>query len=282
MEFGYSSMNTPNDMRPDLLARALEERGYTSFFVGEHPQIPVSRTTPFPAGGEMPDATRWMMDPFVSLAMAASVTQSLQLGFGVCLVLEHDVFALAKSVATLDRLSGGRVLFGVGVGWNVEELANHRPDIPWSRRYIASEECVGALRACWDFEESEFHGEYFNFDPLWSLPKPARRPPVLLGAGGRIGMMHAVRWADEWMPMDVALGDVAKKVGRFREAASTEGRDIPITLVTYGDPTPDTLRSYRDLGIERVVIGASREGESVPGTDLPFIDRYAPFIDELK
>jgi alkanesulfonate monooxygenase SsuD/methylene tetrahydromethanopterin reductase-like flavin-dependent oxidoreductase (luciferase family) len=129
MELGFSTMNTPDDIRPDVLAKALEDRGYTSLFIGEHSHIPSSRITPYPSGGEMPDQYRRMMDPFVSLTLAAMATERLQVGTGVCLVLEHHVLDLAKSVATLDLLSGGRVLFGVGVGWNVEELANHRPDI---------------------------------------------------------------------------------------------------------------------------------------------------------
>lgn len=283
MELGYTSMNTPGDVRPDVLARALEERGYTSLLIGEHSHIPTSRATPYPAGGEMPDQYRRMMDPFVSLTMAAAATTTLQIGTGVCLVLEHDLLDLAKSVATLDVLSGGRVLFGVGVGWNAEELSNHRPDIAWSARYRAAEECVAALRRCWVDDESEFHGEFFDFDPVWSFPKPAQRPhpPVLLGTGGRLGTQHAVRWADEWMPMDVALGDVARKLARFRETAAAAGREIPVSLVSFGDPTPETLHHYRELGVVRTVIGAARSGWDDPSSTLAYLDRYADLIPEL-
>lgn len=283
MELGFSTMNTPEDVRPDVLARELESRGYTSLFIGEHSHIPTSRRTPYPAGGEMPDQYRRMMDPFVSLTMAAGATDRLQLGLGVCLVLEHHVLDLAKSVATLDLLSNGRVLFGVGVGWNAEELGNHRPDITWAQRYRAAEECVGALRACWTDDDSEFHGDFFDFDAVWSLPKPARRPhpPVLLGTGGKVGTEHAVRWADEWMPMDVALGNVAKRIARFREHAADAGREIPVSIVTFGDPTPEALHHYRELGVVRTVIGASRAGWDDPGTTLPFLDRYATLIPDL-
>jgi probable F420-dependent oxidoreductase len=283
MELGFSTMNTSDDIRPDVMARALEERGYTSFFIGEHSHIPASRATPYPSGGEMPDAYKLMMDPFVSLTMAAMATTKLELGTGVCLVLEHHVLDLAKSVATLDLLSGGRVLFGVGVGWNHEELANHRPDITWSQRYRATEECVAALRACWTDDESEFHGEFFDFDPVWSYPKPAQRPhpPVVLGTGGKLGTQHAVRWADEWMPMDIALGNVAKKVTKFREIAAENGRDIPISIVASGDPSADTLRQYRDLGITRTLVGGGREGWNDGSTTMPFVDRYAELIPEL-
>ena len=288
MELGFSTMNTPEDVRPDVLARELEARGYTSLFIGEHSHIPASRRTPYPTGGEMPDQYLRMMDPFVSLTMAASATERLQLGLGVCLVLEHHVLDLAKSVATLDLLSGGRVLFGVGVGWNAEELENHRPDITWAQRYRASEECVAALRSCWTDEASSFHGQFFDFDAVWSFPKPAQRPhpAVLLGTGGRLGTDHAVRWADEWMPMDAALGGpqpngVAKKVTRFRELAAEAGRDIPVSIVTFGDPTLETLHHYRELGIIRTIIGASRTGWNEPSTTMPFLDRFAPLIPEL-
>jgi probable F420-dependent oxidoreductase len=215
--------------------------------------------------------------------MAAVATERLHVGLGVCLVLEHHVLGLAKAVATLDVVSGGRVLFGVGVGWNAEELDNHRPDVAWSQRYRAVEECVAALRRCWTDDEAEFHGEFVDFDPVWSFPKPAQRPhpPILLGTRGRVGTQHAVRWADEWMPMDIALGDVARKVRRFREAAAAAGREIPISIVTFGDPAPDTLHQYRELGIARVVVGSARAGWDDPATTMPFIDRYAQLVPEL-
>jgi probable F420-dependent oxidoreductase len=283
MELGFSSMNTPDEVRPDVLARALEDRGFTSLFYGEHSHIPASRATPYPTGGPMPDQYRRMMDPFVGLMTAAAATQRLQLGLGICLVLEHHVLDLAKSVATLDVLSGGRVLFGVGVGWNAEELANHRPDISWSQRYKATEECVGALRSCWTEDESEFHGEFFDFDPVWSFPKPLQRPhpPVLLGTGGPLGTQHALRWADEWMPMDVALGNVPKRVAKFRQIAADAGRDIPISMLTFGDPTPEALHQYRDLGIVRTIIGGARTAWDDPSTTITYLDRYAPLIPEL-
>ena len=283
MELGFTTMNTPEDVRADVLGRALEDRGYTSLFIGEHSHIPVHRRTPYPAGGEMPDQYRRMMDPFVSLTMAATVTERLHLGLGVCLVLEHHVLGLAKAVATLDVVSGGRVLFGVGVGWNAEELENHRPDVAWSHRYRAAEECVAALRRCWTDDEAEFHGEFVDFDPVWSFPEPEQRPhpPILLGTGGRVGTQHAVRWADGWMPMDIALGDVARKVGRFREAAAAAGREIPISIVTFGDPAPETLHQYRELGIARVIIGSGRTRWDEPETSMPFIDRYAQLVPEL-
>ncbi len=284
MELGFSSMNTPEDPAPDELARALEERGYGSFWVGEHSHIPVRRTTPYPAGGEMPRQYTRMMDPFPSLVAAGAATDALGLGTSVALPLEHDVFVLAKTVATVDRLTGGRLRLGVGVGWNVEELHDHRP-VPWSKRYRALAECVGALRALWCDDEAEFHGEFYDFDAVWAFPKPLQQPhpPILCGTGGKLGTRHAVEWADAWLPVDVALGDVAAKLATFRRTAAEAGRDdIPVTLVTFGDPTPDDLRRYRDLGITDVVIGPNRTGWADPATTYPFVDRYAELIPELR
>ena len=285
MQLGFSSMNTPTDIAPDVLARELEARGYESLWMGEHSHIPASRRTPYPAGGEMPAPYKSMMDPYLSLLLAARASEHLLVGTGVALPLEHDLFALAKSVSTLDHLSGGRLLFGVGVGWNEEELADHRP-LKWNQRYRALGECIGALRALWCDEEAAFHGEFFDFEPVWSFPKPLQQPhpPVLCGTGGRVGTREAVAWADGWMPMDIALGDVGRKVARFREIASDAGRDpgaIPITMVTFGDPDLATLARYRELGVDRVVLGSARTGWDDPVTTLPCLDTYAAMMPEL-
>jgi alkanesulfonate monooxygenase SsuD/methylene tetrahydromethanopterin reductase-like flavin-dependent oxidoreductase (luciferase family) len=204
------------------------------------------------------------------------------LGTSVSLPLEHDVFDLAKTVATLDRLSRGRLVLGVGTGWNEEELANCRP-VPWRERYRALAECVGALRVLWSEDEAQYHGHYFDFDSVWSFPKPTCRPgpPILCGTAGRLGTRHAVEWADGWLPMDVGLGDVAKKLSLVKGAAAAAGRELPVTIVAWGDPTLDTLLQYRDLGVERVVLGAARRGLGDPATTYPFIDRYATMLEEL-
>jgi len=283
MMLGYISMNLATDVRADELGRALEARGYESVWFGEHSHIPVSRATPYPAGGELPDPYLRMMDPFVTLAIVAAATTSLRLGTGVALPLEHDIFDLAKQVATLDILSNGRVLFGVGVGWNEEELANCRPT-PWKQRYQALGESIGALRALWCDEESEYHGRHYDFDAVWSRPKPVQtpHPPILCGMAGRLGTQHAVAWADEWMPLDIGLGNVAKKLGLFRAAAEAAGRDhVPITICAWGDPDRDTLLSYRDLGVERVIVGTSRAGNADPSTTMAFLDRYAEMVPDF-
>jgi probable F420-dependent oxidoreductase len=280
MQLGFTSMNTPDEIAPDVLARALEERGFDSLWVGEHSHIPTSRSTPYPAGGELPSQYLRMMDPYVSLALAATATTSLLLGTGVALPLERDLLALAKTIATLDRVCDGRFQFGVGVGWNKEELANHR-SVPWAQRYRALGEAVAALKVLWRDEESEFHGKYFDFDPVWSLPKPLQRPhpPVWCGTGGKLGTTHAVDWADGWLPLDIALGDVAKKIGLFRDAAKAAGRDdIPITIAAFGDPSIEALLEYRDLGVERTIVGFGRTNWDDSAYTLPFLDRYAEYV----
>jgi probable F420-dependent oxidoreductase len=284
VRLGFTTMNTPDDVAPATLARALEDRGFDSLWIGEHSHIPASRRTPYPTGGDMPNAYRTMMDPFISLTLAAAATTDLILGTGVVLALEHDIFALAKTVASLDIASGGRLVFGVGCGWNEEELTDHRPDIAWRQRYRALAECVEALRVLWRDDNSEYHGTFFNFDPAWSFPKPRQRPhpPISCGMSGRLATPHAVQWADEWMPMDIALGNVPKQLARFRAAVDESGRSpIPISMVTFGDPTIEALELYRSLDIKRVIVGASRTGWDDPATAMPCIDHYAQFIPAL-
>ena len=284
MELGFTTMNTPEDPGPAELAGSLEQRGFGSLWIGEHSHIPSSRDTPYPVGGEMPEAYKRMMDPFVSLTAAACSTERLTVATGVILPLERDLFTLAKAVSTIDHVSGGRFVFGVGVGWNEEELRDHRPDIAWSQRYLALAEAVTALRSLWIDETSSFHGRWFDFDGAWSFPKPLQHPhpPVICGTGGPVGTRHAVAWGDGWAPMDVALGNVERRVTRFREKVREADRDdVPITLFCFGDPTADTLRAYRDLGIVRVVLGSGRDGWHDPETTYPFLDRYTPLVDDL-
>lgn len=285
MEFGFTTMNTPYDRAPTELARALEERGYDSLWIGEHSHIPSSRQTPYPAGGAMPEMYKHMMDPFLSLAAAATVTENLLLATGVALPLERDIYALAKAVSTLDHLSGGRFIFGVGTGWNREELADHRPDIPWNDRYLALGDAVHALQALWTGDRPSYESRWFHIDQPWSYPRPVQdpHPPVYFGTAGPTGTALAAAFADGWAPLDIALGDVAAKVTAFRDFVEQNDRDeVPITLVVFGDPDPDKLRRYRDLDVERAVIGAGRTGWDDPSTTYPFLDRFATLIPELN
>ncbi len=263
MRFGYLGLNTVEGIRPDDLAKALEDRGFDSIWVPEHSHIPTSRQSPYPAGGELPEGYWRMMDPFVSLALAAQVTTDLELCTGICLLLEHDLLDLACTTATLDALTGGRLRLGVGVGWNAEELVNHRPDLPFKLRYSAMEERVAALRTAWGEEEASFDGRWDSFTSSWVYPKPARGTvPVALGNAGPVGIEHAARYADEWCPIDASMlntggkPDPAGAIDLFRTKATEAGRpaeDIPISIFSMGNRR-DRVERYAELGADRVVI----------------------------
>ena len=260
------SMNTAAGPAPARLARELEERGFESWWVPEHAHIPTSRSTPHPSTNPLPSGYLHMMNPFVSLAAASAVTERLVLGTAVSLILQHDVIDLATEVATLDVISGGRFILGVGVGWNVEELADHRPDLPFRLRYQAQQERVAALRALWRDSEAGFQGRWDRISPCWLNPKPVNETvPIALGNWGPLGVRHAAQYADQWMPIDAMLlgedgrPDVAGAVERFRRLVAEYGRDpdqVPISLLLFSRPTPARLERYAALGIARVVASA--------------------------
>ncbi len=290
MKFGYLSVNSADGIRPDALGRALEERGFDSVWMPEHSHIPVSRETPYPAGGELPDGYWHMMDPFVSLMATAAATTNLTLATGITLLLEHDLLDLACQVATLDVLSGGRVLLGVGVGWNEEELANHRPDVPFSKRYSAMRERVAALRLCWTEEEPEFSGTYERFTKSWVYPKPIQQPvPIALGNAGKVGIRHAAEYADHWCPIDAQLLNYTGKpdpkggIELFRTLATDAGRnaeDIPISLFAFGQNRA-RIDLYASLGVERIVVSPQTMQRHDADATLRWLDEWVPVIDEL-
>ncbi len=285
MHLGFSSMNTADDPAPDLLAKTLEEAGFESLWYGEHSHIPASRKTPYPAGGELPAPYRKMMDPYVSLMAAAAATTRLKLGTGIALLMERELFSQAKTIATLDRLSGGRVLIGCGVGWNEEEF-NNATRLPWGRRYLALEETVQAQRALFSEVEPAFHGELIDFDPVWFEPKPVQAggPPVIFGAMGPLGIRHTARWADGWMPVDVALPDIPGAIADFRQLVRDNGRnpdDVEITLVVMSEVSEDLLKSYRDMGIDRCNIGVGMQNWDKPDIVMPMIEQFSRLIPAL-
>ncbi|MDA3040831.1 MAG: LLM class F420-dependent oxidoreductase [Actinomycetota bacterium] len=287
MDLGFFSMNTDHSFPIDQLARELEERGFESLWVGEHSHIPVKRETPYPGGGELPDAYTRMADPFVSLMAAGAATENLKLGTGVCLILERDLIATAKTAATLDRLTNGRLVMGIGCGWNVEELRNHQPDLPFKKRYGAMRERVAALRELWTEDESSYHGDHVNFDALRCFPKPVQtpHPPIMLGNWGPTGIKHVVEYADEWGPVDSFFADPVAQVQEFRRQVEDAGRDpesIPITIFATAQPTIEKLASYRDAGAVRVVLATGHPGMHRADKALPFIDRYVEYIAELS
>ena len=286
MHLAFSSMNTPSDPHPAKLARALEERGFESLWYGEHSHIPCSRRTPYPPGGELPVPYRRMMDPYLSLMTAANATTQLRLGTGIALLMERDLFAQAKTIATLDRLSGGRVLIGTGVGWNREAFENSCPH-PFDKRYAVLRETVAATRALWTEEAPSYQGDYVRFDAVWSDPKPVQKggPKIFMGAMGPLGRKHAAAWADGWYPVDIGMGDVAASIAAFREEVRAAGRDpdrveINIQIMDLGNL--DKLKRYRDLGVERATIGVSNDLWDKPEAVMPMIDQYAKIIPELS
>ncbi len=286
MHLAFSSMNTLNDPEPAILAQALEERGFESLWYGEHSHIPCSRKTPYPPGGDLPTPYLEMMDPYLSLMAAAAATTTLKLGTGIALLMERNIFAQAKTIATLDRLSGGRVMIGTGVGWNEEEFSNVNLH-PFNKRYGVLKETVAATRALWTEEEAEYHGAYINFDKVWANPKPVQAggPPIYLGAMGPLGVKHAAGWADGWYPVDVALPDVKSALASFRQLVAEQGRDpdaVAINLQIMDTTDLDKLKVYRDLGIERATIGVAMELWNQPEAVMPMIDEFARVIPELK
>ena len=285
MYLGFSSMNTVHDPEPALLAKTLEQAGFESLWYGEHSHIPMSRKTPYPPGGDLPEPYKEMMDPYLSLMAAAAATTTLKLGTGIALLLERDIFAQAKTISTLDRLSGGRVIIGTGVGWNQEEFENVT-QMPWKRRYSGLKETVAATRHLFTDAAPEYHGELIDFDPVWFEPKPlqANGPKFIFGAMGPLGMKHAAQWADGWMPVDVVMQDVGEELNKFRQLVAEHGRnpdDVEITMVAMGEVTSDLLKRYRDLGIHRVNIGVGMANWDKPDIIMPMIEQWSKMIDEL-
>jgi len=248
----------PSDYGIDVreLAQALEARGYESLFFPEHTHIPTSRRTPFPSGGELPERYKHSHDPFVALSFAAAATRKLVLGTGICLIPQRDPIVTAKCVASLDQLSGGRFVFGIGGGWNVDEMENH--GARYETRFQLLRERVLAMKALWTEEVAQFHGKMVNFDPVWLYPKPAQRPhpPILLGGESDHTLQRVVEFCDGWFPR-ARPGFTAKEaVERLRRAAAAAGRDFSTLSISVFRAPADAsvLADYRQAGIARAVL----------------------------
>ncbi len=255
------------------LGRATEEREFESLFLPEHTHIPASRRTPWPAGGELPEEYRRTLDPFVALGAVAATTRSLLLGTGVCLVVERDPITLAKEVASLDRLSGGRVLFGVGAGWNHEEMRNHGTDP--TLRWKLLRERVLAMKQIWIQDVAEFHGEFVDFDALWQWPKPIQtpHPPVLIAGNGPRVLERVVEFGDAWLTMPKEEPHVlGRRIGELQDLATRRGRG-PVPVTVFGaPPDPDALEIYAESGVSRCLFWLP----SAPAAEvLPILDRLA-------
>jgi probable F420-dependent oxidoreductase len=238
------------------LGRALEQRGFESLFVCEHTHIPVSRRTPFPGGGELPKRYKHTHDPFVALSFAAAATKSLKLGTGIMLLPQRDPIVTAKSVASLDQLSGGRFILALGGGWNVDEMENH--GAKYESRFKLLRERALAMKELWTKEEAEFHGEFVNFDKAWAYPKPKQKPhpPILLGGETDHTLKRVVEFCDGWFPRTRGGFDPKVAVERLKKAAIAGGRDPKTLSITVFAAPPDAgkLAAYREAGIDRVLI----------------------------
>ena len=266
----------PTDYGIDIaeLARALEARGFASLYVPEHTHIPTSRRSPFPGGGELPKKYSHTHDPFVALSFAAAATKKLLVGTGICLISERDPIVTAKCIASLDRLSGGRFIFGIGGGWNVEEMENH--GARYETRFKMMRERILAMKALWTQEEASFHGEFVNFDPVWSYPKPAQRPhpSILLGGESDYTLRRIVEYCDGWIPRPV--GDFTAKgaIERLRRMAESKGRDPKSLMISVFRAPADqaTLAEYGQAGIDEALL-------EIPDLSrdeiLQLLDRYA-------
>jgi probable F420-dependent oxidoreductase len=252
MELGLAHFLTDYGMAPAELGRVTEELGFESLFLPEHTHIPVSRDTPYPGGGDLPPEYSHTLDPFVALAAAAATTERLKLGTGVCLVIERDPIVTAKEVATLDHISGGRFLFGVGAGWNREEMENHGTDP--RTRFRRMRESVEAMKAIWTQDEAEYHGRIVDFDPIWCWPKPVQKPhpPVLVGGLGEKVLDRVVAYGDEWIPNRVkSPEELAERIAELQQRAEAAGRD-PIPVTVFGaKPELRLLERLRDAGVTR-------------------------------
>jgi probable F420-dependent oxidoreductase len=277
MHIGLTMFATEYAIPLDELAREAEARGFESLWVPEHTHIPTSRRTPFPGGGELPREYAHTLDPFVALAAAAAVTRRLRLGTGICLLIQRDTLITAKAVASLDVLSGGRFLFGVGGGWNAEEMEHH--GTVFKTRFRKLQEQVRALKTIWTQEVAEFHGEFVNFDPVWSWPKPVQtpHPPVLWGGESDHTLRRVVEIGDGWFPRARAGERIFTGLATLRELAA-RARRAPeaLSVSVFGAPDdPALLDRYRQAGVTRTILRLPSEPRD---TILPLLDRYARLL----
>ncbi len=250
MKFGVAIFPTADLQGPAELARMAEERGFESLLFPEHTHIPASRDTPYPAGGELPPEYSRTYDPFVALMAAASATERLLIGTGICLVIERDPIITAKEVASLDQLSGGRFLFGVGAGWNVEEMRNHGTDA--TQRFGIMGERIEAMKTIWAEDEASYHGRHVDFDRIWSWPKPVQRPhpPVLVGGNGPRVLDRVLAFGDEWMPNRLPDDQIIPRFQELRRRADAAGRSIPITVAGMMRD-PQRIERFEQEGVHR-------------------------------
>ena len=282
VNFGLLTFQTDYALQPDELARWAEDSGFESLFYAEHTHIPTSRRSPFAGGRRLPEYYKQSYDPFLALTAAAAATETLKLGTGICLVTEHDPITLAKTVATLDRLSGGRVLLGIGAGWNAEELSDH--GVAFKNRWNVTRERVLAMRSIWTEDVAEYHGEFVDFEPTWSWPKPVQPggPPVLLGAASRWTPARVVAYCDGWFPIGSAE-QLRPGAEALRAEASRAGRslaELDLTAGTVGivgpDPFPERkeIEDLIEIGFGRLILAFTPAPADEQRERLPEYERF--------
>jgi probable F420-dependent oxidoreductase len=279
MDFGAAIFFTDYSMGPAELGRALEQRGFDSLWAPEHSHIPLSRQSPFPAGGDLPKKYYDVMDPFVTLAAAAAATTRLKVATGICLVVQRDPLQTAKEVASLDQISGGRFLFGIGAGWNAEEMRDHNTE--FKTRFGLMQERVEAMKVIWTKSKPEYAGRFVNFPPMMTWPKPVQKPhpPVIVGGAFPFGARRALAYGDGWLPhaRRPAYGEVLGVLPEFRKMAAEVGRTpeaVPITVFGVAEDA-DLIKRYRDAGVARIIFNlpAAKSDEV-----LPVLDRCAALM----
>ncbi len=256
MKIGISMFVTDSSISPGELGAAVEARGFESLWMPEHTHIPVSRKSPWGGGPVLPDHYKQTLEPFMSLTAAAMTTKRIKLATGICLVVERDPIHTAKQVASIDYLSGGRFIFGIGGGWNAEEMASHGTD--FKTRFSLMRERVEAMKAIWTNDVAEYHGQFVDFEPMWCWPKPVQKPypPIILGGAFPYGARRAVEYGDGWMPIGGRDQDPLEIGRRFRQMVAESGRDpASIPMSVYGPRHEiDQLRALRDAGMDRAVL----------------------------
>jgi probable F420-dependent oxidoreductase len=283
LKSGVSMFFTDYSMAPGELAQALEARGYESVWAPEHSHIPLSRKSAFPGGGDLPKKYYDTMDPFVTLTAAAMATKTLMVGTGVCLVAQRDPIQTAKLVASIDQVSGGRFLFGIGNGWNQDELEDH--GIAFTDRHKAARERVEAMKVIWTKSKAEYHGEFVNFDPMMTWPKPVQKPhpPVIVGGAFPYSARRAIRYGNGWIPQAARGGyqEIADLIPEFRKMAAEAGRNADDIAITVWFPRRDLelMKRYADLGVERVVFNVDSEKADKA---MPVIDEIAEFMHKAN
>lgn len=271
MKIGLAMFCTDYAIPPTDLAVALEERGFDSLWLQEHSHIPLTRDSDWPQGGELPKKYYDVMDPFVVLGAAAAVTTTLKIATGICLVPQRDVIQTAKQVATVDQLSNGRFLFGIGAGWNRDEMENHGVD--FKTRHKAMREKIEAMRVIWTESKAEYHGDMIDFGPMMTWPKPIQKsPPVYVGGEFPYGARRALAYGDGWLPHAKRPAyTLLEKMPEFREMEKAAGRSIPISA--FGaEHDPDEWNAYADAGVERIILSIDSDPADIV---LPKLDAWA-------